>query len=87
MFHPAGTNSRGTATTVEMLEGVTAPTGGQILYKGEPLGSRFRLRVLLAIALVNNPESMFLDEPTSGLDPQARRNFWCWSRASRRAAK
>jgi ABC-2 type transport system ATP-binding protein len=42
MFHPTGTNSGGTTTTVDMLEGVTAPTGGQILYKGEPLGSRFR---------------------------------------------
>ena len=35
-----------------------------------------RQRLLVAIALVNQPELLFMDEPTTGLDPQARRNFW-----------
>ena len=140
-FGLLGPNGAGKTTTVEIMEGVTAPTAGEVLYRGERLGARFRAeagiqfqktalqdfltvretlalfrglyaggrdvdelirlcaleqvasrdnrklsggqlqRLLLAIALVNDPQVLFLDEPTTGLDPQARHNFWDLIRA------
>lgn len=135
-FGLLGPNGAGKTTTVEMLEGISEPSAGEILYRGEPLGKTFRnqagimfqstaiqdfvtvretlqmfrslypraleldrlidmcdlqafldrdtrrisggqkQRLLLAMALVNDPDIIFLDEPTTGLDPQARRHFW-----------
>jgi len=135
-FGLLGPNGAGKTTTIEIMEGILAPTSGTVLYRGEPIGRRFReeagilfqktalqefltvrqtvalfrglydrgldpdevirqcaleklqrrdnrklsggqtQRLLLAVALVNDPTILFLDEPTTGLDPQARRNFW-----------
>jgi ABC-2 type transport system ATP-binding protein len=41
-FGLLGPNGAGKTTTIEMMEGITKPTSGEILYKGEPQGERFR---------------------------------------------
>lgn len=41
-FGLLGPNGAGKTTTVEMMEGIISPTSGEILYRGEPLGTRFR---------------------------------------------
>jgi ABC-2 type transport system ATP-binding protein len=41
-FGLLGPNGAGKTTTVEMLEGIKAPTQGEIFYKGEVAGSQFR---------------------------------------------
>ncbi len=41
-FGLLGPNGAGKTTTIEMLEGIIKPTSGDILYKGEPQGARFR---------------------------------------------
>jgi len=35
-----------------------------------------RQRLLLGLALLNDPDLVFLDEPSTGLDPQARAHVW-----------
>jgi ABC-2 type transport system ATP-binding protein len=37
-----GPNGAGKTTTVEIIEGITPATSGEVLYRGEPAGSRFR---------------------------------------------
>jgi ABC-2 type transport system ATP-binding protein len=41
-FGLLGPNGAGKTTTIEIMEGILPPTSGVVLYKGEPLGARFR---------------------------------------------
>ena len=41
-FGLLGPNGAGKTTTIEIMEGILAPTRGEVRYRGEPLGRRFR---------------------------------------------
>jgi ABC-2 type transport system ATP-binding protein len=41
-FGLLGPNGAGKTTTVEIMEGILPPTAGEVRYRGEPLGARFR---------------------------------------------
>jgi len=41
-FGLLGPNGAGKTTTVEIMEGILPPTTGEVRYRGEPLGARFR---------------------------------------------
>lgn len=42
-FGLLGPNGAGKTTTIEMIEGITAPTGGEVIYKGRPCDKHFIL--------------------------------------------
>ncbi len=41
-FGLLGPNGAGKTTTVEIMEGILTPTSGEVRYRGQPLGARFR---------------------------------------------
>jgi len=51
------------------------------------LSGGMRRRLMVARALINEPELIILDEPTTGLDPQARHLIWQRLRSLKRRGK
>src|ERR1700753_3035272 len=41
-FGLLGPNGAGKTTTIEIMEGILGATSGEVLYRGAPLGKRFR---------------------------------------------
>ncbi|HEX8756873.1 MAG TPA: ABC transporter ATP-binding protein [Steroidobacteraceae bacterium] len=41
-FGLLGPNGAGKTTTIEIMEGILPPTSGEVRYRGEPVGARFR---------------------------------------------
>jgi ABC-2 type transport system ATP-binding protein len=67
-FYPRGLDPR------EALERVSLDPPRRALVRELSGGQRKRL--LVALAIVNDPDLVFLDEPTTGLDPAVRREVW-----------
>ncbi len=67
----------------ELLEmvGLTEKAHGTIM----ELSGGMKRRLMLARALLNEPQLLVLDEPTTGLDPQARQLIWQRARHMREA--
>lgn len=75
-FGLLGPNGAGKTTTVEMMEGIIAPTAGEVFYQGKPVDAHFRQEVgiqfqstaLQDFLTVRETLQMFRNLYTRGLD-------------------
>jgi ABC-2 type transport system ATP-binding protein len=61
-FGLLGPNGAGKTTTIEMMEGIHAPDSGRVLYRGEPIGQRFKQEVGIQFQSTALPEFITVKE-------------------------
>ncbi len=61
-FGLLGPNGAGKTTTIEMMEGITEPTGGQILFRGKPIDRTFKKKVGIQFQHTSLPEFITVKE-------------------------
>jgi ABC-2 type transport system ATP-binding protein len=61
-FGLLGPNGAGKTTTLEMIEGITTPSGGKILFQGKPAGREFRERMGIQFQSTALPDFLHVGE-------------------------
>lgn len=61
-FGLLGPNGAGKTTTIEMMEGITPPSSGRILFKGQPIDRHFRQKVGIQFQNTALPEFITVKE-------------------------
>ncbi len=61
-FGLLGPNGAGKTTTIEMMEGILEPTSGSVLFRGEPVGRKFREKVGIQFQNTALPEFITVRE-------------------------
>ena len=61
-FGLLGPNGAGKTTTIEMMEGILEPNGGQILFRGNPIDTRFKEKVGIQFQHTALPEYITVRE-------------------------
>ncbi len=61
-FGLLGPNGAGKTTTIEIVEGIQSATSGRVLYKGKPLGKRFRNEVGVQLQVANLQDFLTVKE-------------------------